>query len=262
MNTSELRQNYNEMLSLHDYVAKRSKRYSLDIIKEEMQKHYLLWKHLISTKQIVLLNKLLFFIKNLEKEEKLLSLGIDTYVDRKEFEEYFFPLYDGEVIRIDSLKVYTRLITDKNILSKLKKSVSIFSECYVAYYDYEKLPDVPKNERKHEVLLLGIFSELAGTHEKMVVIGTWKDNSLAGSVEEMISEYAAMKNFRDFEDIPIKDLENGVKYFEKEFDDLKESIKGANNCKNKKGKIFKKIRMNKVSKKMINQFYEEMWREI
>ena len=100
------------------------------------EKYHKLW-------QSESLKKLCFLADTLIKEEKLLDLGINTYVYKDTVEDYITNVADSTV-KIVELSRYMREIPDE-LVETIEKVKPIFDELYVVFTDY-----TGKEERKVE----------------------------------------------------------------------------------------------------------------
>ena len=93
--------------------------------------------------QVESLKKLCFLADTLVKEEKLIELGINTFVYKDTIEDYIENVAD-KTVKIVELSRYMREIPDE-LVDTIEKSKELFDEFYVVFTDY-----TGKEERKVE----------------------------------------------------------------------------------------------------------------
>lgn len=150
---------------------------------------YLLNKY-ISTNQISGARKLMFHIDNIEKERRLLSLGIDTFVYKSDIEDYISSVED-RVIKACRIQDYEREIPD-DIANRINTVKNIFNEIYVIYTDYtgETERRVSAVKRNIDPIVFGSFED----RDKLVIverfyfIGDWVDDYCDLTLDKMVSE--------------------------------------------------------------------------
>jgi len=172
--------NLNEELTPKEYFDK-IKNLKNKMEKEEIEINYNNLLRMANvyhrTKQTSGLKKILFFLKSLEKEKKVLDAGINIFVYRKDIEEYIENVSD-EVVKIIELKNYEREIPFE-IIESLEKVQDYFDEFYVVFTDYtgELTKKVEEERREKDPILFGVFrDEETNTFvDRMYFIGDWID---------------------------------------------------------------------------------------
>ena len=104
--------------------------------------------------QVESLKKLCFLADTLVKEEKLIELGINTFIYKDTIEDYIENVA-GKAVKIIELSRYMREIPDE-LVDTIEKSKDIFDEFYVVFTDY-----TGKEERKifhHDFSYCGVES--------------------------------------------------------------------------------------------------------
>lgn len=93
--------------------------------------------------QIESMKKLCFLADVITKEEKLIEMGITTFVYKDVIEDYIETVAD-KTVKIIELSRYMREVPDE-LVDTIEKSKDIFDELYVVFTDY-----TGKEERKVE----------------------------------------------------------------------------------------------------------------
>lgn len=145
------------------------------------------------TGQIRSLQKLNFLVDVLSKEEKLVELGITTFVYKDVIEDYIEGI-SNDVVKIVELSRYTREIPDEfvEIISKTK---DIFDEMYVVFTDYTgKEERKTKQERRDkDPILFGCFKNSNIVADRFYVLGDWIDEYCDLTLDKLIDQYQTFK---------------------------------------------------------------------
>lgn len=94
-----------------------------------------------ATGQVRGLRKILFCMESLEKEKKLLNLGISTFIYRDDIDFYIDevakkrPDFQTRPVKSIDLERYEREIPDE-VVDIISKTKDIFDRMYVVYTDY------------------------------------------------------------------------------------------------------------------------------
>lgn len=126
----------------------------------------------------------------LEKELKLINLGITKYVKRTDIDDYIDNVADDCVCVIE-MKNFDRTIPDE-IIDTVSKSMDIFDEFYVVFTDYtgETRSKVAKEKRDKDPILFGNIFIDGKVSPKMYFIGDWVDDYCDLTLDKMVSEIA------------------------------------------------------------------------
>ena len=117
------------------------------------------------TGQIRGLRKILFCMESIEKEQKLVNMGITTFVYKDDIDFYIDTVANtrnrsDRPIKIIELERYEREIPDE-IVDVIDKTKELFDQMYVVYTDYtgkeERKIEAEKKEK--DPILFGTFQD-------------------------------------------------------------------------------------------------------
>ena len=117
-----------------DYVKGAKKQITTEALKNSYGVFISLAEKYSKLGQTESLKKLSFLVDTLIKEEKLIELGITTYVYKDVIEDYITNVAD-KTVKIIELSRYMREIPDL-LVDTITKSRDIFDEIYVVFTDY------------------------------------------------------------------------------------------------------------------------------
>ena len=140
------------------------------------------------------LKKLCFLADTLKKEEKLIELGITTYVYKDVVEDYIESVAKNTV-KIVELSRYTREIPDE-IVPTIEKSKELFDEFYVVFTDYTGREErkVQKERRDKDPILFGVFKNNTNIADRFYFLGDWIDEFCDLTLDKMVEQYKEAKN--------------------------------------------------------------------
>lgn len=203
------------------------------------------------TGQKRLIQKLKFLVDCVENEKEIIKLGINTYVDREDIEEYIDKIAKN-VVKIIELENYPRDIPD-NIVEIIEKTKPYFDQMYVLFTDYtgEIERQVKKERRDKDPILFGTFqkrnegnlmqrTELL-LNDRFYYLGDWVDEYCDLTMDKFLREAGAQK----LKDIGIPKNADEIREELNRLDDNLKVVKGSKSSQiyKKKGllsKIFKK----------------------
>ena len=135
------------------------------------------------------LKKLCFLADTLQKEEKLIEIGITTYIYKSTIEDYIENVAD-KTVKIIELSRYTREIPDE-LVETVEKSKKLFDEFYVVFTDYTGLEErrVEKERRDKDPILFGVFKNSTSVADRFYFLGDWIDEYCDLTLDKMIEEY-------------------------------------------------------------------------
>lgn len=137
------------------------------------------------------LKKILFFLESIDKEQKVIEAGVDTFVNRSDIEDYIENVSD-EVVKIIELRNYEREIP-ADIVEVLGTVEDYFDEFYIVFTDYtgEHEKKVEKERREKDPILFGVFKDTKSEAfvDRMYFIGDWIDEHCDLTLERMVNEY-------------------------------------------------------------------------
>lgn len=135
------------------------------------------------------LKKLCFLADTLKKEEKLIELGINTYVYKDVIEDYIEHVAD-KTVKIIELSRYMREIPDE-LVDTIEKTRELFDELYVVFTDYTGKEErkVEKERRDKDPILFGVFKNNGNVADRFYFIGDWVDEYCDLTLDKMIEEF-------------------------------------------------------------------------
>lgn len=136
------------------------------------------------------LKKLSFLVDTLIKEEKLIGLGITTYVYKDTIEDYITQVAD-KAVKIVELSRYMREVPDE-LVETVEKTRDIFDEFYVVFTDYTGKEErkVEKERRDKDPILFGVFKNSTNVADRFYFLGDWVDEYCDLTLDKMIEEYS------------------------------------------------------------------------
>ena len=143
--------------------------------------------------QVKSLQKLLFLADTLVKEEKLIEMGITTYVYKDTLEDYITTVAD-KTVKIIELAGYMREIPDE-LVDVIEKTKDIFDEFYVVFTDYtgKEERQVQKERRDKDPILFGVFKNRNTVSDRFYFLGDWVDEYCDLTLDKLIDEYRNKK---------------------------------------------------------------------
>lgn len=146
------------------------------------------------TKQKKAIGRLLFLVRTLEKEQKIVSMGINKFIYKDVIEDYINNV-DRDVVKLKELKDYERIIPDE-VIDIVDKTTDIFDKFYVVYTDYTGKDErkVEQARRDKDPILFGCFCDLSNhlnryVGDRFYVLGDWVDEYCDLTLDKMVSKY-------------------------------------------------------------------------
>ncbi|MBQ9884393.1 MAG: hypothetical protein IJM43_08085 [Bacteroidaceae bacterium] len=143
--------------------------------------------------QVELMKKLCFLADVLLKEEKLIELGINTFVYKDVIEDYITNVAD-KAVKIIELSRYMREIPDE-LIETVEKSKELFDQLYVVFTDYTGKEErkVEKERRDKDPILFGVFKNGFTVSDRFYFLGDWVDEYCDLTLDKMIEQYKDKK---------------------------------------------------------------------
>ena len=163
----------------------------------------------ITTGQIDAAKKVKFLIDNVEKEKKLLELGINTFVYFKDISDYVENVKDKQLSIIE-LSRYEREVPDEIVdVVAMCKENNLFDEYMVLFTDYHKemSKKTRKQDREKDPILFGIFlnKDKDTVCPRFYYLGDWEDEHCDLTLERMLAKIGDDKAHKV--EAPAKTLE-------------------------------------------------------
>lgn len=198
------KQNEQELIKAKEYFdkLKASKETVTDTkLKQFYDNALVLLNKAVRTGQVLKQKKLMFFIDIITKEHELLELGIDTYVNKSEIDNYIKKVND-RAVKIVELKNYQREIPDEAV-EAVEKTKDVFDEFYVVFTDYTDVhkDDAKRREVEKDPILFGAFidrTESKQVHQRFYFLADWIDEYCDLTLGKMLEEIKDIEN-RDVE---------------------------------------------------------------
>lgn len=139
------------------------------------------------------MKRLCFLADTLIKEEKLIELGVTTYIYKDKIEDFIENVAD-KAVKIVELSRYMREIPDE-LVDTIDKTRDIFDEFYVVFTDYTGKEErkVAKERKDKDPILFGVFSNESNVGDRFYFLGDWVDEYCDLTLDKMIEEYNAKK---------------------------------------------------------------------
>lgn len=178
-----------------DHLMGKLERIERSITEQEYVTMEKLLRKYLLTGQILGAKKLEFYMSILERERKLLELGVQDYVWLGDITTYVDSV-EGEAVKFIELVNYPREIPDE-VVERYTATKDLFDVHYVLYTDYtgETGQYVDELRRDKDPILFGGMApkeKIPGIYalEKMYVIGDWEDEYCDLTLSKMVSEMA------------------------------------------------------------------------
>lgn len=144
--------------------------------------------------QVESLKKLCFLADTMVKEEKLIELGINTFVYKDTIEDYIENVAD-KAVKIVELSRYMREIPDE-LVDTIEKSKELFDEFYVVFTDYTGKEErkVEKERRDKDPILFGVFKNQTNVADRFYFLGDWVDEYCDLTLDKLIAQYKEKTN--------------------------------------------------------------------
>ena len=141
------------------------------------------------------LKKLCFLADTLKKEEKLIELGITTYIYKDVIEDYIENVAD-KTVKIIELSRYMREVPDE-LVETIEKSKDLFDEFYVVFTDYTGKEErkVEKERRDKDPILFGVFKNNSNVADRFYFLGDWIDEYCDLTLDKMVEQYQENKGY-------------------------------------------------------------------
>lgn len=172
-----------------DFLKGAKKTITLDSIKKSFDVFIKLGEKYQRLGQVESLKKLCFLADTLQKEEKLIELGVTTYVYKDVIEDYINNVAD-KTVKIVELSRYMREIPDE-LIETIEKTKELFDELYVVFTDYTGKEErkVEKERRDKDPILFGVFKNRTNVADRFYFIGDWVDEYCDLTLDKMVEQY-------------------------------------------------------------------------
>lgn len=213
-----------------EYLKDAKKNITTDLLKESYDVFLKLGEKYSKLGQTESLKKLIFLADTLTKEEKLIEMGVCTYVYKSTIEDYIENVAD-KTVKIVELSRYMREIPDE-LVETVEKTRDIFDEFYVVFTDYtgQEERKVAKERRDKDPILFGCFRNDTSVADRFYFLGDWVDEFCDLTLDKMVEEYKSKKTITPtiIEKIPTtsEELVEELKKYKRTFGEVKYQTDG------------------------------------
>lgn len=185
----------------------------------------------MATGQNLVVRRLHYTLSIIEREEKLLKLGIDTFVLREDI-EYYIEKIQNKRVKVVELEYFPREIPDE-ITERiaLLKEKDIFDNYYVVFTDYTgKIADETKQNQKAESIrkdpiIFGVFEKkIDGIYDicdRFYYIGDWEDEYCDLTLTKMVQEMTKAGKTNITQDLSIPEAtEDNIRAYMNRLDEV------------------------------------------
>lgn len=206
------------------------------------------------TGQIRGLRKILFCMESIEKEQKLVDMGITTFIYKDDIDFYIDTVANTRnrserPIKIIELERYEREIPDE-IVEVIDKTKELFDQMYVVYTDYTGKEErkIEAEKKQKDPILFGTFQnrEKKVCIDRFYYLGDWIDEFCDLTLDKMINETEKLgRNIVRTITTP-KDVEELREYidahYEVERDSISKIVRRADADLKPKSSLFSKVK--------------------
>jgi hypothetical protein len=181
-----------------DFIKDAKKRITTDALKNSYGVFIALAEKYNKLGQKESLKRLSFLADTLMKEEKLIEMGITTYVYKDVIEDYITNVAD-KAVKIVELSRYMREVPDE-LVDTVTRTKDIFDEFYVVFTDYTGKEErkVEKERRDKDPILFGAFKNSTNVADRFYFIGDWVDEYCDLTLDKMVEEYTEKMDHTPF----------------------------------------------------------------
>lgn len=178
-----------------DYIKNAKNDITTEALKESYSVFLKLAEKYTKLGQKESLKKLCFLADTLKKEEKLIELGITTYIYKDVIEDYIENVAD-KTVKIIELSRYVREVPDE-LVETIEKSKDLFDEFYVVFTDYTGKEErkVEKERRDKDPILFGVFKNNSNVADRFYFLGDWVDEYCDLTLDKMVEQYQENKGY-------------------------------------------------------------------
>lgn len=142
------------------------------------------------TGQVRAIQKLMYHLDTIERERKVVSLGVSKFVYYGDIQDYI-EMSKNKDIKIIELKNYERDIPD-DIVKVIERVGGLFDGLYVLFTDYTGTvsKQIKREERTKDPILFGVFKneETRTIIERFYYLGDWEDEYCNLTLDRMVSD--------------------------------------------------------------------------
>lgn len=181
------------------------------------------------TGQVRGIQKLMYHLDTIERERKVVSLGVSKFVYYGDIQDYI-EMSKNKDIKLIELKNYERDIPDE-IVETIEKVGKLFDGLYVLFTDYTGTvsKQIKREERTKDPILFGVFKneETRTIIERFYYLGDWEDEYCNLTLDRMVSD---MKKADRENIVHSCELPKNVDDFKEQLSKLVETTVSASNA--------------------------------
>ncbi len=172
-----------------DYLKDSKNKITTEALKKSYASFIQLGEKYNKLGQTESLKKLCFLADVLKKEEKLIELGVTTYIYKDTVEDYIENVADTTV-KIIELSRYMREIPDE-LVDTIEQTKGLFDEFYVVFTDYTGKEErkVEKERRDKDPILFGVFKNSGIVSDRFYFLGDWVDEYCDLTLDKLVEQY-------------------------------------------------------------------------
>lgn len=177
-----------------DFIKGSKKNITTETLKDSYDVYISLAEKYKRLGQIESIKKLAFLAQTVVKEEKLIELGITTYIYKDTIQDYIDNVAD-KTVKIIELSRYMREVPDE-LVDVVEKTREIFDEFYVVFTDYtgQEERKVEQERRDKDPILFGVFKNSVNVSDRFYFLGDWIDEYCDLTLDKMVEKYKEKKN--------------------------------------------------------------------
>lgn len=176
-----------------DYIKEAKNVITTDALKNSYDTFIALAKKYQRLGQVESMKKLCFLADVLTKEEKLIEMGVNTFIYKDVIEDYIENVAQ-KTVKIVELSRYMREVPDE-LVEVIERTKDFFDEFYVIFTDYTGKEErkVEKERRDKDPILFGVFKNSSNVADRFYFLGDWVDEYCDLTLDKLIEEYTEKK---------------------------------------------------------------------
>ena len=177
-----------------DYLKGAKQQVTTDALKESFEVFVSLAEKYRKTGQVDSIKRLCFLADTLTKEEKVIELGINTFIYKDTIEDYIENVAN-KTVKIIELSRYMREVPDE-ICEVVEKTKDLFDNFYVVFTDYTGKEErkTQKERRDKDPILFGVFRNNTSVADRFYFLGDWIDEYCDLTLDKLVEEYKNKKS--------------------------------------------------------------------
>lgn len=160
--------------------------------------------------------RLLFHVRNVRREQEVISAGFTTFIYRDDLDLYITNVAKS-VVKITDIASFERKIPDEQSVL-IQKARPLFDEIYIVFTDYTGKEErkIENKDRARDPIALGVFKSKNNKiwNHRFYFICDWIDDYCDLTLDKYVTEMIAADHLEPVKvanDITIAELEQRVK---------------------------------------------------